>query len=94
MAYKVDQFRGGMQPLARRHRPNKLLERCRFPVNQVITRGDVHDLHGNGVFANASDLHEIGGSGMCGVRNRIPLKEYQHFKRRGENINNEEQGKK
>ena len=48
-----------MQPIERRHRPNKVLERCGFPANQSIYGGDVHDQYGNGVFADGTNIHVI-----------------------------------
>ena len=42
-------------------------------------RGDVHDRHGNIVFANGSNFNEIGKCGMCGVRNSPPLQEPNIF---------------
>ena len=83
-----------MQPLECIHRPNKVLKQCSFPVNRGGGGGDVHDRHWNRVFSNGINIHSIGRCGMCGFLNRLPLKVDQHFKRRGEHSNYEDQGKK
>ena len=93
MDNEVDQFLGGMQPLECRHRPNKVLERWSFPVNQGVGRDDVYDRYGNGVFADCSNLYSIGRYSMCEFRNFLPPKGYQHFKRRAEHSNDKEQEK-
>ena len=74
MAHELDPFGVSMQYLERRHRPNNMIERCRFLVNQGVGGGDVHDQYGNEVFSNGSDLHAIGRCGMRGVKNILPLK--------------------
>ena len=92
--HEVDQFRGGIQPLERRHRPNKVLGRCKFLVNQCVGGRNVHDQYGNGFFSDGSNLHSIFGCAMCVVKNWLPLQGAHHFKRIGEHSNDEEQGKK
>ena len=47
MDHEMNQFRGVMQSLERRHRLNKVLKRCSFPVNQGICGGDIHDRYEN-----------------------------------------------
>ena len=47
-------------------------------------RGDFHDRYGSGVFADGNHLNAVGGCGICGIRNWIPLKGDQHFHRREE----------
>ena len=59
LSHELDQLRVSMKHLDLRHRQNKVLERCRFPVNHGVGGGDIHDRYRNGLFAIGSNIHFI-----------------------------------
>ena len=47
LSHEMDQFGLVMQPLDHRHRPNKVLERCRLPEDQDTYGGNFRDRYRN-----------------------------------------------